>query len=370
MIIKDFSNGKKFSKNGVPMKSGAEFHCDNQAKLFLELGDRITVFTKKKYFSNKVREWKNGIEICRLHGGIRWLEIMVRLLTTHRKIDCIYIFGTPKFAVWAILLNKYFLHKKTLLVLTGVAEIFEREKNWRTRILSNCDYYIGGSQELVDGLINKGKIKKENVMKLPHGVDTMNRFFPISLEEKRTLRIKYNIPINKKIILFCARVVPDKGTDILIKMWKKLYDGEKNIHLLVVGGGVNSIISEIKELGNRLNNSITVLGEVDNPEDFYKLSDIYFFPSRYEGISTSMMEAMASGLPIVASNIGGNVDLIFENKNGLLVDVENVDGYCEALKYLLNNSSKTHEYGRFSRKYAQNYLDCRLLLKPLRDKLQ
>ena len=70
-------------------------------------------------------------------------------------------------------------------------------------------------------------------------------------------------------------------------------------------------------------------------------------PSLQEGLSVALMEAMATGKVIVASKIRGNVDLIDENKGGILVSPKNVDEYVLALKNIINNKSKWKEYKRY-----------------------
>ena len=80
LLIKDFAVGKKFDKSGMPNQNGGERHGLNHAR---ELYD-------------------DCIDLVRLHGGVRWLEIIIRLMTTHRHTDAYYIIGRPKFAVWAV----------------------------------------------------------------------------------------------------------------------------------------------------------------------------------------------------------------------------------------------------------------------------
>ena len=100
LLIKDFAVGKKFDKSGMPNQSGGEKHGLNHAKELIRLGHHVTIMAKKKYWFTKVRELYDGcIDLVRLHGLIRWLEIFLRLLTTHRKTDAFYIIGRPKFSV-------------------------------------------------------------------------------------------------------------------------------------------------------------------------------------------------------------------------------------------------------------------------------
>ena len=100
LFVKDFAIGKKFSKDGLPTKSGAEFHAENHAKQLIKRGHKVSIFAKKRYWFTKSRENIECIDLVRLHAPFRWLEIICRLLTTHRDVDAFYIIGAPKFAVW------------------------------------------------------------------------------------------------------------------------------------------------------------------------------------------------------------------------------------------------------------------------------
>jgi len=354
IFIKNYAVGKKFDKSGVPNKSGAEFHAENHAKLLNKYGDETYVMTKKTYFFTKNREIVNGVDVCRLHAPFRWLEICFRLLTTHKNTNCFYIVGVPKFAVWAILMARW-LNKPTTLVLTSNSEFFAQEDGWRQNILTKCDNYIAISQEIAKGLEEKNHIPREKIHVLPQGIDTSKRFYPVTENEKINLRQKYDLPIDKIIVLFCARVVLNKGTDTMQKAWRIVMKQNKNMQLLVVGGGLETLLDEIKNTGLELNNSIKVVGEVDNTEEYYQLADIYLFPSRFEGLPTTLMEAIACGLPCIASNIGGVEDLVPPAKAGVLIAPEDYEGFADAILNLANNNLLRKQYGFAGRKYAKEH---------------
>lgn len=366
ILIKNYAIGKEFDKSGVPNKSGAEFHAENHAKLFLEAGHDCYVMTKKTYFFTKSTEIWNGVPVVRLHAPFRWLEIIVRQLTTHRDTDCFYIIGIPKFAVWAILMGKL-LGKSVTLALTSKSEIFNRNENWRTKILASCDNYIANSTEMAEGLEKEGGVSRDKINVLPHGIDTRNRFYPVDNEHKQELREKFGLAKDAFVVLFCARVVPNKGIDTMLKAWEIVHSKNKNAFLLVVGGGFNDLLEKIKSTGERLDNSILSLGEVPKADNYYRLSDMYLFPSWFEGLPTSLMEAMASGLPAAASKIGGVEDLIFNNETGILVDSQDYEGFAEAILRLGRDVSLREELGNNARKFAVNNLDCHKLLPRLLD---
>ena len=344
LFVKDFAVGKKFSKDGLPTKSGAEFHAENHAKQLIKRGNEVTIFAKKRYHFTKARENIDGIDLVRLHAPVRWLEIIVRLLTTHSKIDAFYIIGTPKFAVWAIFMAR-FLKLPTTLVLTGTFEVFDRNKNWRNKVFSRCSNYIAISNEIKRGIIKRVGISEGLISVLPQGVDS-ERFSPVTYEEKCAIKMKYKIPISAPVVVFCARLVLRKGTDLVMKFWPKVHDRFPDAILCIVGGGENDIVDNMRNMGRLSGNSVFFAGEVDNPTEFYCMSDVYVLPSRAEGLPTTLMEAMSCGLPAVVSDIGGCEDLVENGVSGYRIQTENVDEYVDKITELLGNERKRNDMGK------------------------
>ena len=355
LLVKDFAVGKKFNKDGLPSKSGAEFHAENHARQLIKLGNSVTIMAKKRFYFTKARENLDGIDLVRLHAPFRWLEIILRLLITHRNIDVFYIIGTPQFAVWAILFARFF-HKPIVLALTGKAEIFDCNKNWRNKIFSKCSSYIATTREIRRGFMELGGISSEKITVLAHGIDTQ-KYPQSSPHLRRELKYKHSINPNDKILLFCARVVINKGIDTVMKFWPIIHEKNPAAKLFVVGGGRTEILEELKELSKNLDNSIIVTGEMDKPQEYYQMADVYVFPSRHEGLPTSLIEAMSSGLPAVVSDIGGCEDLIFDNETGYRLYSENADGFAEKILFLFDNDDLRQKLGNNAAQYVRKHCD-------------
>ena len=363
LLIKDFAVGKKFLADGRPTKSGAEIHGENHAQQLIKLGNFVTLMTKKRFFFTAARENFNGIDLVRLHPPFRWLEIFLRLLTTHRDIDAFYIIGTPKFSVWAILFAKIF-KKPVTLALTGKAEIFNAKDSWRNKILAMCTHYVATTREIRDGFIERGGISPEKISILPHGIDTAK--YPQSNEKiRRELKISHGIKPTQKILLFCARVVKDKGVDTLQEVWKILHKKFPNALLYVVGGGLNELLDELRKKSVEMDNSIKIIGEVDAPQEFYQLADVYIFPSRHEGLPTSLLEAMSSGLPAVTSDIGGCEDVISDGINGYRVYSEDSAAFAEKISILFNDDERRKVFGERAAKLIRETCDFATVMPKL-----
>lgn len=364
LLIKDFAIGKKFDKSGMPNQSGGERHGLNHAKELIRLGHHVTIMTKKKYWFTKVREvYDGGIDLIRLHGSIRWFEVFLRLLTTHRKTDVFYIIGRPKFAVWAILYAKL-TGKPVTLALTGKAEVFNNKQSFREKLFASCDNYIATTHEIKESFIKDAHISPDKISVIPHGIDIKKYSF-VSYEDRCIAKQQVGLDSVIPNLLFCARVAPNKGILIALEVWKQIYEHYPDSKFYIVGGGDNTLLDEARRVSEQCNNSIIVVGEVDDVTSYHRLSDVYIFPSEHEGLPTSLLEAMSSGLATVCSDIGGNNDLIFDDVTGYRVPVKDVDAYVEKISRLFDDIDLRKKMGKCSSKYVEEHCSYDVVSKEM-----
>ena len=364
LLIKDFAVGKKFDKSGMPNQSGGEKHGLNHAKELIRLGHHVTIMAKKKYWFTKVRELYDGcIDLVRLHGLIRWLEIFLRLLTTHRKTDAFYIIGRPKFSVWAILYAKL-TDKPVTLALTGKAEVFNNKQSFREKLFASCENYIATTHEIKESFIKDAHINPDKISVIPHGIDIKKYPF-VSYEDRCIAKQQAGLDNVIPNLLFCARVAPNKGILIALEVWKQIYEHYPDSKFYIVGGGDNTLLDEARRVSEQCNNSIIVVGEVDDVTPYHRLSDVYIFPSEHEGLPTSLLEAMSSGLATVCSDIGGNNDLIFDDVTGYRVPVKDVNAYVEKVSKLFGNINLREKMGKCSSKYVEEHCSYDVVSKEM-----
>lgn len=132
-----------------------------------------------------------------------------------------------------------------------------------------------------------------------------------------------------------GRLVASKGWDILIKAFKKL---NNDCRLVIAGDGpertnIENLISDLE-----LNDKVLLLGNVNKSEFFnmFSTSDCFALASRSETFGLVYAEAMMAGLPVVATRCGGPEEFV-NNENGRLVDVDDIDGFAQAMKYMIEN---------------------------------
>ena len=186
---------------------------------------------------------------------------------------------------------------------------------------------------------------KERIVNVPNGVE-------IPEKEDRT---SYGQVIR---IITTARLSREKGVDVLIKAWKNVVTEEKTLKLTIIGGG--PLGEEMKKMTQSLNigESVEFLGFVDHVEGYMKNADMFIIASRTEGMSNALLEAMSYGIPCIATNVGGNGELVgAEDKeirlgeyvitrNGLLVNPDDVKGLSEAILLPCSTQRREGETGK------------------------
>ena len=155
------------------------------------------------------------------------------------------------------------------------------------------------------------------------------------------IRKELGIPLNAKVILSVGEVNKNKNHKVGIEALAKLRD--KNTYYVICGRG--PLMEAHKELAQSLGvgDRVVLTGYRTDVADFYKMADVFLFPSFREGLPVAVMEAMASGLPVIATKIRGSSDLV---QQGAVFDPTDVDGIARAIETLQQSNVK-HETAVF-----------------------
>lgn len=147
-----------------------------------------------------------------------------------------------------------------------------------------------------------------------------------------------------------GRLHAQKGFDLLLPAVARLKEDFPALALLLVGQGPQE--AELRRLALRLGlkESVCFAGERSETTAIVANLAAYVQPSRYEGMPNALMEAMAAGVPCVASAVDGNAELITSGRNGLLVPPEDVDSLCGALREILSDPEKARVLGAAGRR--------------------
>lgn len=201
-------------------------------------------------------------------------------------------------------------------------------------------------------IINTYHQDPERIIIIPGGVNS-NEFMPA--RDKIALRKKLHLPENKLILLTARRLVGRMGLENLILAVKRISEEINNIILIILGEGF--LKERLKYLIHKenLEEKVKLLGFIDFKEisNYYQASDIFILPSEYdEWFGLVTLEALASGLPVAATPVGGTVEILSPfNKNLLFKDTSS-DSIAEGVINLIKSPSELESLHRSCRDYA------------------
>lgn len=277
----------------------------------------------------------NDFSLVHCHSPIG--SAIVRLVALpFRKKDLCKVIYTPHgfhFFEGAPLINWFLyypvekiLSKYTDLIITITKEDYQLAK---TKFYSKKVEYINGI-----------------------GIDLTK--FNNNINTENNLKKELNISEDKKVFLSVGEINKNKNHISVIKSLK-LMNNTNIVYIIAGDGNLKQKLSKIIfKLG--LENQIKFLGFKKNIVDYYKIADAFIFPSFREGLSVALMEAMSSGVPVLCSNIRGNIDLIDDKKGGLLFNPKNIQNIVDTINKFLNlDSNIKKEQVNYNLQKIQNF---------------
>ena len=230
---------------------------------------------------------------------------------------------------------------------------------WRGAPLRNWLLYYPVERclaRITDVLITINKEDYERAMHFPTkqtvyvpgvGIDT--ELFCSSTGKKGLLRKELGIPAEAKVLLSVGELIRRKNHGIVIEAMQSL----DNVWYVICGHGPlrDEYIRLAEKLG--VDGRVILTGYRTDVKDFYDMADLFVLPSRQEGLSVALMEAMASGLPCIVSDIRGNTDLIEEAEYRFPPDSR--EGLVDTLSGVMADPDKMIEAGSKNRKAVEKY---------------
>ena len=212
--------------------------------------------------------------------------------------------------------------------------------------------FITVSEELRRWLTGVVGISPEKVQSIINGVDT-ERFHPDGLRA----RGKHGFGPHQVVIGTVGRLDPVKDQQLLLRTFAELKARHRQLLLLVAGDGPcrEGLERLARDLG--LGEECRFLGLRTDVPEVYRLLDVFVLPSIAEGISNTILEAMASGLPVVASAVGGNGELVVSGETGTLVPAQDAETLTRAIERYIESPSLRAEHGAAGRRRAVEVFD-------------
>jgi len=196
----------------------------------------------------------------------------------------------------------------------------------------------------------------KNTTTIYTGIDT-NLYKPNNLKK---LRKEFNISEDTFLIGIVAVLRLAKRHKDLIEAVSKI---KENVKLIIIGDGPiwDNLKNLIKE--KNLQNKVIMTGRRDDVAEILPDLDLFVLPSKEEALGTSILEASACGVPVVASNVGGIVECVREDKNGLLFESTNVDDLKEKILEMINNKEKYEYFKNNARDFIERNFSIEKMVK-------
>ncbi|MCD6562296.1 MAG: glycosyltransferase family 4 protein [Thermoproteales archaeon] len=268
----------------------------------------------------------NDVRIIRIKG-MKNLSFMISAIfkTYGKEYDIIHAHNVPaalpmKFAKGKKILTLHGVYSKYIRITHGNLYSYIAKK-MESKLLRYADKLTAVSEKVIKYYKKMGF----DAIYIPNAID---------LEDIPETSKK----IYDKQVVYAGRLSKEKGLDILIEAFKQI----DNVHLIVIGKGPlrETLMKQAKGHDN-----IHFLGFLkDHREvlEYIKGSDIYVQPSRIEGLSTSILEAMACQVPVIATKVEGNVEVIKDGITGLLVEPENIKSLKDSIIKLIEDKKKAN----------------------------
>ncbi|MEM9031308.1 MAG: glycosyltransferase family 4 protein [Pseudomonadota bacterium] len=189
-----------------------------------------------------------------------------------------------------------------------------------------------------------------------HGIDT-RRFHPA--RDRAALRRRLRLEENAVIVGCFGRIRAQKGTGDFVDAMLQLMQTRKDVHAIAMGGvvGHEDYVRELKTRITRagLGERLRIMPEVpvDNMPDWYAALDLYVAPQRWEGFGLTVLEAMSSGVPVVATGVGAFEELLDKGRMGTLVEPGDVPSLAAAIAPILDDPQNRLRLGAEARSYVE-----------------
>jgi glycosyltransferase involved in cell wall biosynthesis len=259
----------------------------------------------------------------------------LRQILRDRRIDVVH-----SHLYHANLYGRLAARRERIPAVASVHNTYAQSK-WHRRLLNRylaryTHVVTASSADVERDLLLVDRLPRAKVMRLPNCIDLSRvRTDVAPAEAKRRL----GFADADCLIGAVGRIEEQKGHAYLLEAFAQLRSrtGAENLKLLVVGDG--RLLPQLREMAARLGiaDACRFPGQIARLADVYRAIDVFVMPSLWEGLSLAMLEAMAAGLPVVATEVGGARDVLGDNEWGLLVPPRDASALARAIDRLLAN---------------------------------
>jgi glycosyltransferase involved in cell wall biosynthesis len=327
----------------APRGGGAENQVRTLATHFVQRGVEVTlVVPMLKWGPQVAQEDIDGIRVIRLRypkipilgNAVLLARLALYLKRERRRYTAVHVHIANNMASVCALLAPL-IRIRVIIKPTGMTELLDGilashpslAARMKRRAMRGAAAFQATSSQLARELVAAG-FARERVQLIPNSVDT-GRFE----RTQRDAALRDRLCGTAHFVgVFVGRIAPEKGIDILLRAWASAFDKRDDTRLILVGDGAE--LPELKRMSERLGlaGRVIFVGHSDSVEAYMHIADVGILPSRFEGLSNTMLEYMACGLPVVASRVSGAEDFVLPGRTGWLFPIEDEAGLTACLR--------------------------------------
>jgi len=316
---------------------GAERQARLQAEALVRRGHSVTVVCPRQQRQRETVTQIRGVEVRRVGFPVLpvsrvWyvVALVMWMLVNLRQFDIVHVHALrlpSNLTAWLALL----LRRPVYVKIAAAGEQGETAywaRGWRRRI--SVLPYASRVQALTDEIaaqLTEAGVPRDRIVLVPNGID-LARYPPVDAETKHAQRRALGLAADGVIVLYCGSFQPLKGTPDLLDAWKHM--GPSNATLVLLGEAANGYRVPVT-------NGVLLRLWQEDVAAYLQAADVFVLPSRAEGMSNALLEALASGLAVVSTRVGAAEALIADREQGLLVAPRDVRSLATALREVIED---------------------------------
>jgi glycosyltransferase involved in cell wall biosynthesis len=329
-----------------------------------ELVGETPVYRLRPHGSGQLKKW--GLVI----SSIPWL------LRKKQHYDVVFVSGYRIIGITTVLICKL-LGKRCILkadsrgemsgafFLPGLSKLGLSPAWWlfrlflwlRNALLRQADAFSAITNDIAAELSAAG-VSTNKIHLIPNGVDT-NRFIPADPARKASLRDTLFLPPTAPVVVYTGRLVSYKGLRLLLEAWHRTHDKYADAVLVLVGAGgldIHNCEAELRAYANAngLGETVRFAGGVPNVHEYLQAADFFVLPTLNDAFPSSLIEAMACGLPVITTSVGALGAIVTHRENGLIIAPADDQQLYQALATLLSDTTLAACLGEAARKTVQD----------------
>jgi glycosyltransferase involved in cell wall biosynthesis len=259
-------------------------------------------------------------------------------LLRRQRYDLVHAFSLTA-ELWTLVARLLAWPVSRPLLVSSVRGLYLTEPDWfwriKRRIFKGSAAIIANARAGAAAAASRSGVPRERFDVIPNGILPIA---PLAEDQRQTLRASLGLPAGRTLALFVGRLVVQKNVPCLLRAMSRLPAAARP-YLVLAGGGPLREEIEAMRLQLELQDDVHLLGERTDARRLMGAADFLVLPSAYEGMSNVVMEGMASGCPVVASDVGGNPELVEDGLTGLLFPNDDDAALAQCLERLTADPS-------------------------------